>query len=229
MIQGSGERTIVNKIDVQPVVTQTPSGQFVIQGDRSPQAVYRALRDQRDVLGEQLRTAQRTRDDLVRQLQQQGGSNEVVRVGIEKRIANIDVRITEIEKQIAVSDAAVSTAAAIPGATVRNLPPPRTGPDPDMIVGLSFATLMLVAFPLAVAYARRIWRRSAKVEVTLPPEMRDRMDSLERGVEAIALEVERIGEGQRFLTNAMADRVEARPRAVAAGDKQASYLRPGDK
>jgi hypothetical protein len=41
--------------------------------------------------------------------------------------------------------------------------------------------------------------------------MVERMESLERGVEAIALEVERIGEGQRFVTQALSERREARP------------------
>jgi hypothetical protein len=219
----------ITTVEVPPITVQTPGTQTVIVGgDRSPQAIYRALRDQREILGEQLRTAQRTRDDLVRQIRESGG-NDASRVGLEKRIANVDARIAEIDKQIAVSDAAVATAAAVPGATVRPPVQRQTEPDPDLIVGLSFMTLMIVAIPITIAYARRIWRRSARTEVTLPPEMRDRMESLERGVEAIALEVERIGEGQRFLTSAMTDRIEARPRPDRAGEPQPAYLRPGEK
>lgn len=67
-----------------------------------------------------------------------------------------------------------------------------------------------VLLPMSIAFSRRIWRRSGKVEVVLPPEMSERMTQLERGVESIAIEVERIGEGQRFVTQVLAARSDAR-------------------
>jgi hypothetical protein len=73
---------------------------------------------------------------------------------------------------------------------------------------------------MSIAFARRIWRRSAKAEVTLPPQMAQRMESIEQGVEAIALEVERIGESQRFLTQAMAERVEMRALGEGHGERK---------
>jgi hypothetical protein len=36
-------------------------------------------------------------------------------------------------------------------------------------------------------------------------ESRERLERMERGIEAIAIEVERISEGQRFVTNLMAE------------------------
>lgn len=51
--------------------------------------------------------------------------------------------------------------------------------------------------------------------VVLPPEMSSRMESLERGMDAIAREVERIGEGQGFMTQALAERADGR--AIGAG------------
>lgn len=170
-----------------------------------PVLVYRALRSQREILGDQLSGLQNARSNLVSQL---GENNQtaVTRAAIEKRIANVDERIADLDKQIAASDRAVAQAAAVPGATVRAPEPPRDTPDPDMLAGLTFTLLLVVAIPITIAYARRIWRRSARTEVALPAEMSERMVHLERGVEAIALEVERIGEGQRFLTQAMAVR-----------------------
>ena len=110
------------------------------------------------------------------------------------------------------------------GATVRPPPPPRgTDFDPDMIAGGVIALAMVFAIPMSLAFARRIWRRSARAEVVLHPQMIERMDSLERGVEAIALEVERIGEGQRFVTQALAGRAvgagAAEPVAVPRGER----------
>jgi hypothetical protein len=194
-----------------PAVSQV-TGPGVTVGD--PALLYRAYRNQREILDDQMRDLQSTRNDLVRQLGQ-NNQTAATKAALEKRIANVDERIADLDKQIAVSDRNIAQAAAIPGATVPPPSPPRNAPDPDMIAGLSFLFLFSIAIPITIAYARRIWRRSARAEVALPPEMADRLAHLERGVEAIALEVERIGEGQRFLTQAMVERGVAP--AIAAG------------
>src|SRR5262245_33134399 len=171
MMQGGGATS-----SPVPVVLSGPG-----QSEATAQALYRALTSQRDVLYEQLRTAQRLRENLVNQLQNTG--SDAARTGLEKRIVNVDARITELDKQIAQSEQAVATQAAVPGATYRAPPPPRQGPPEEAFVLAGFLGF-IVLLPLTLAYARRIWRRSARAEVTLPPEMRDRMESLERGVEA---------------------------------------------
>jgi hypothetical protein len=56
------------------------------------------------------------------------------------------------------------------------------------------------------AYISRGQRR----QVIAPPVDDDRMLRLEQAVESIAVEVERIGEGQRFLTKLQTDRAESR-------------------
>ena len=73
------------------------------------------------------------------------------------------------------------------------------------IVAIVFGTVSAIGFPLARAFARRIegGRRDA---TPMPADVSDRLDRIERGVEAIALEVERISEGQRFVTKLMAER-----------------------
>src|SRR5258708_23335372 len=53
--------------------------------------------------------------------------------------------------------------------------------------------------------ARRIWRRGAAVVTSFPRELSERLDRLDQAVDAIALEVERIGEGQRFVTRVMSE------------------------
>jgi hypothetical protein len=186
----------------------------------SPQQIYRALRSQRDVLGEQLRNAQNQRSNLLSELGQERQTAST-RVGIEKRISAVDDRIASLDKQIIEADAAVAKAAGVPGATYQPPPPPQTGFDEEIIAVWGVVFMFVVLLPLTIAYARRIWRRSAKAEVTLPPQMAQRMESIEQGVEAIALEVERIGESQRFLTQAMAERVEVRAIGDGHGERKA--------
>jgi hypothetical protein len=182
-----------------PITISIPS-----QG--TPQTIYRALVSQRDVLAEQLRSAQRLRESLINQMSE-GRQTATLRSSLEKRVLSVDDRIASLDKQIQASDQAVAQAAALPGATTRPPTPPQTSPDMDLIAGLSFTVVLVFAIPLSIAFARRVWRRSARAEVVLPPQMIDRMESIERGMDAIALEVERIGEGQRFLTQTMTDRV----------------------
>jgi hypothetical protein len=192
-MQGNGEITVV----------QAP-----VTG--SPQQIYRGLQSQREVLGDQMASAQRLRSQLLSQLSESRQTG-ATRASLEKRILNVDERIASLDKQIAATDAAVATAAAQPGATYRPPPPPQPAIDSDVVGVLGVMFLLVVALPISIAYARRIWRRSAKTEVTLPPQVVERMEALEQGMEAIALEVERIGEGQRFVTQALSERREARP------------------
>jgi len=204
-----------------------PDAMTITQGGATPfaqaptdplpsQQVYRALQSQRQVLGDQLGTAQRMRDRLVGQLSD-GRQTGAARASLEKRIANIDEQISSLDKQIAQSDQAVAQAAAVPGATIRppELPRNRT---PDLIGGLGALFIICAILPISIASARRMWRKAARAEVTLPPEVAQRMESLERGVEAIALEVERIGEGQRFVTQALAERGEIRALGQGAAE-----------
>ena len=83
-----------------------------------------------------------------------------------------------------------------------------------------FGTLamILVFFPLSVALARRIWRRSSAAVAAFPREIGERLLRMEQAIEATSLEVERIGEGQRFLTRLLTEGEGAR--AIGAGAAQ---------
>ena len=205
----------------QAVIAPTPPQGIIVGDGVSPSAIYRALVSQRDILGDQLSTVQRQRDRLVDQLAEPSLS-PAARASVEARIANADVRIADLDKQIAQSDAAVAAQAAVPGATVRPPTPPRDGPPEEVFV-LGTIFMFVAVLPMSIAYARRVWRRSARAEVQLPPEMAQRMESLDRGMEAIAIEVERIGEGQRFLTQALTQR------GVGAGAADPVSVRQRDR
>ena len=72
---------------------------------------------------------------------------------------------------------------------------------------------VFVLFPVTIAYARRLWKRGATVVAPVPKEVETTLSQLNNAVESIALEVERIGEGQRFITKVMAED----SRALGAG------------
>ncbi len=75
----------------------------------------------------------------------------------------------------------------------------RQGPPEEVFV-MGAIFMIVVLLPLSIAFARRIWKRGSQVVATFPKEIAERLGRLEQAAESTALEVERIGEGQRFLT-----------------------------
>ena len=76
----------------------------------------------------------------------------------------------------------------------------------DVVGMLTFATAaVLILRPLMRAFANRFERRGAPA-AALPPEVTAHMERLEQAVEAVAIEVERISEGQRYTTKLLAER-----------------------
>jgi len=83
------------------------------------------------------------------------------------------------------------------------------GPPSEMIAIVSialFVTIFLIAvgLPLARAWARRM-DRQAVAPPQIPAEFGSRLERIEQAVEAVAIEVERISEGQRFTTKLLAE------------------------
>jgi hypothetical protein len=81
--------------------------------------------------------------------------------------------------------------------------------------------LAFVAALAAIGAATKVilaWIRRPRALGTLPSDLTERLERIERAVDTTALEVERIGEGQRFLTRALGERsVIDAPRADPPG------------
>lgn len=60
---------------------------------------------------------------------------------------------------------------------------------------------------LGVYYVRRVLipGRAVTPDLALPGEVSDRLTRVEQSVEAVALAIERVGEGQRFMTHLLSD------------------------
>jgi hypothetical protein len=177
-------------------------------------AIYEGFRAQRRELNNQLDELQSTRREITSQLEDvSAGSPE--RTPLEARMTDIDSRIANVDKMLASNATDISKAAAIPGAVVEQ---PRVinqgAPEEAYVLGGLF--MILVFFPLSVAFARRIWRRSSAAVAAFPREFGDRLLRMEQAVEATAVEVERIGEGQRFLTRLFTEGEGSRSLGVGA-------------
>jgi len=187
-----------------------------VRGAPSAPAIYEGYRAQRRELNNQLDELQSTRREITSQMEDvSAGAPE--RKALDTRLADVDQRIATVDHMLASNAAQIAQAAAIPGAVVE---PPRIirqGPSEDAYM---FGTLamILVFFPLSVALARRIWRRSSAAVAAFPREIGERLLRMEQAIEATSLEVERIGEGQRFLTRLLTEGEGAR--AIGAGAAQ---------
>jgi len=177
-----------------------------------------ALQTQAAALVRQLAGLRVQRAFLERQVRQDG-IGESGRAQLDANRANLDVQIAQgqadldnVRAQIA-ARANVPTSRIAPGGQVM-WPPQRMDRriDPEMVIGMSFALLMVVALPMSIAYARRVWRGKPQAVAPRVDEIAPRLERLEHAVDAIAIEVERISEGQRFVTKVLSER----PRATAS-------------
>jgi len=78
------------------------------------------------------------------------------------------------------------------------------GPEIAVPLG-AFATAIVLAIgvPLARAFSRKMDADSRNPRI--PSEVSDRLERMEQSLEAVAIEVERISEGQRFTTKLLSE------------------------
>ena len=82
------------------------------------------------------------------------------------------------------------------------------------IIVVSSIPIIAIGFPLARAFASRIERKG--VSDGVPPEVMARLERMEQSIDAIAIEIERVSEGQRFTTKLLTDRAPSAPRDPSA-------------
>jgi hypothetical protein len=98
------------------------------------------------------------------------------------------------------SPEAVATALGIP---YRNDRPESDGP---FVVGGLAIVASAVVFIVGLTLRYRAKMRSIASPAALPSDLAQRMARMENGIESVAVEVERISEGQRFTTRLLSDR-----------------------
>lgn len=174
---------------------------------RSAQEIA-GLRSRRAELVDQLDRAGNRRDHVLREMRR--GSVAEQR-GLEQRLAALDARIVQIEADIAATERALTnTPASVLGAAAQaeeaaaaaheaSLPPI----DRDM-AGILAMMAMAMMIPIVIAVTRRIVRRPS-VARSLSAATEGRIERIEQAVEAIAIEVERVSEGQRFVTKVLSE------------------------
>ena len=180
------------------------------------------LRARRAEISNQIENVRDRRTTLARQYEASSGAN---RAGLEQQLRILDQRLTQLELDLASSGRALTL--ATPGVTM--VPPfsGRFNVNPGQSTAISIVFIIFVLGPLAMSFARIIWRRAARP--VMPPGWYDasqRLERLEQAVDAVAIEVERVSEGQRFITKIMTQG-EAAAAGSEGGGSDASGLNRG--
>lgn len=196
---------------VPPTPPATPAPNVVYTGSL-PGAVMSkqevdALRARRSELSDQLESAAGRRRQLAEQLRRADGAN---RAGLESRLAVLDQRIIRIEGELdQIGEQLASPQAARFAAESR--PPIDFGPRFSNVelTPILVCFVLFVLAPIALSISRLIWKRGSRMASAvpaLPAESSERLERIEQGMDAIAIEVERVSEGQRFVTRLLAER-----------------------
>lgn len=154
---------------------------------------------------------------------------------VQQEWADAGVEIARVKGEIAYREAQLARAQGRSIGTTETAPAPafpiRTI-DSDLLIISSTVLLLALGLPVSIAWARRILRKKPEPP-PVPSDLTQRLGSIERAVDAIAIEVERISEGQRFVTKIFAERpaqasapessappASAPPKALGAGPIQ---------
>jgi hypothetical protein len=202
---GSHMRTWVQQVQQAPQTLKVPT----------TRAELEALGAQRGELQSQLKGLEERRESLSDQM----ARTKTVGSGVMERLEVIDHRSTELERQIARLDEAIAAGLARPGLVqdvpseitrkvVTNVPGFEgtiTVPGPHVIAnavdvavatsvwGLSMVLIGVIAWRYAVRRLTRIVGGTSEANIA----------RLQQSVDAIAIEVERISENQRFVTKSL--------------------------
>jgi hypothetical protein len=162
-----------------------------------------ALKARRDELSNQLQSVDSRRSKLISQLKQTSDPTAIQ--GLEARLSLLDARQLQVESDIQQTGQQLTSPAA--GLLASAAQPAFTGMSQREVMTLSVLSILFIFFPLAFGAARAMWKRSGRPGP--PPavftETAQRLERLEASVDAIAIEIERISEGQRFVTRLLSE------------------------
>ncbi len=136
----------------------------------------------------------RIQEAVDRALSQAGsGNNQNTRESIRQAVEEVRAEIEQARAQ------GVREITIQPQFGENMIPPQAVDISVAFFVSMAF---IIVGLPIARAFARRMDRRGESASAS---EITPRLDRIEQAVEAIAIEVERVSEGQRFTTKSIAE------------------------
>lgn len=209
--------TVTTEEGGRPVTVQVPRPTRAMTIEE-----VRGLEARSSELQDQLRDAQRVRREVAEELRV---ADPAARAGLEQRLKMIDERIIQLEASITeTGQQLTSLPAGIALAAQRQAAAERAAmgnDEEEMFFGGFFLGVALIASAMWVRRFRNRGRRRERE--ALGGVRSEQFTRLEQAVDAIAVEVERIAEGQRFTAKLMAESAERTRRDAVAKDAAGGY------
>ncbi|HJQ10281.1 MAG TPA: hypothetical protein VJ840_04550 [Gemmatimonadaceae bacterium] len=185
---------------------------YVLQIPTTPEEM-RALLTQRREISDQLGSATDRRNDIMEKLRT---APDDARPGLRAQLQVLDARVVQLEKDLGTVGQEISAASPQVLRASYDRPAPSPNPHVRFQQGMVAAGVPIFLIMSAVLlFSRWRWRReSRKRAPALPSADSERLQRVENGMEAMSIEIERISEGQRFVTKLLAESrsIEPTPR-----------------
>lgn len=186
-------------VPVTPAPPQPSLFEFNPQGPTRPltRQEIQVIRSQRGEMSDQLQSAQNRRERVLNEIRNAPAGTEA---GLQQQYQVLSDRIVAIENDIEASGRVLRSGQV--SASLVLVPPRgsvRSSASDGAERGAAMAATILI--PIALIYMWRSWRRrrrSGRYAVQMNAEQDSRFERLEQAVDAIALEIERVGESQRY-------------------------------
>ena len=195
--------------DLPTVVLKGPSGATTIISTPSTLTTndIAVLKARRSELSDQLQSVDGRRSKLLSQLQ--GTADATAKKGLEDRIALLDQRQLQLEGDLAETGRQLSSAPAGRATT-------GVGDNDNIFRSVRSASAPIVGLVILVFVVGRVvsgfirrgnWSRGGRAgsQAGLSADAAQRLERIEQSIDAIALEVERVSEGQRFVTKLLSE------------------------
>lgn len=165
------------------------------------QAEVQAIRQRRGEMSDQLTSAQNRREEILDELRDAPAGTEP---GLQQQVQVLSDRIVAIERDLEASGQTLRTG-LVPEGTILVAPSrfDRPGGRTDDLERVaSFGMTALIILVVVAAWRRMRRRRGDHTRTVVYDE---RMERLEQAVDAIAIEIERVGESQRYQARLLAE------------------------
>jgi hypothetical protein len=188
-------------VPVSVTVTGADGKTQTLQVPRTSAEISQLMARRRQ-LSDQLESLSGRRDGLVEQLRV---APNVAEPGLTAQLKVLNDRIVQLETDLAATGSQLSAASPELMSTAEERPARNSDDEFDQGMGAGVA-MMFVATSILVFFLWRRWKRPNVGRTSQrPDESASRLARLEQGMDAIAVEIERISEGQRFVTRLLSE------------------------
>lgn len=186
-------------------------GNEVLQIPTTHEAMM-ALVSQREELNDQLEEVTDRRNEIIGQLR--SGPPEAAQASLQSELKVLDQRVTQLHNDLSLVGREIARASPELIAMTKepNEEPPGYNFTEGVMAGGGSVFLLMAAL---LVFARRRWRKTGRAGAgVLPAGDSERLQRMENGIEAMAIEIERISENQRFVTKLLSE-----PRAAESAPR----------